>query len=110
MPEEMIMVVSNLPNVDAAQAIARDLVEKQFAACVNILPGVQSIYRWQGAVEEAQEVTVLIKTCRTRYAEVEAAINALHPYEVPEILAVPIADGLPAYLQWMQACTLADEG
>lgn len=105
MPEEMIMIVSNMPNVEVAQKIARDLVDKQLAACVNILPGVHSIYRWQGAVEEANEVTVLIKTRRIRYALVEAAIQQLHPYEVPEILAMPISSGLPEYLRWMLECT-----
>ncbi len=109
MPEEMIMVVSNMPNVDVAQKIARQLVETQLAACVNILPGVHSVYRWEGAVEEADEVTVLIKTRRIRYAMVEAAIQALHPYDVPEILALPIASGLPAYLNWMLACTQQKE-
>ena len=105
MPEEMVMVVSNMPNADVAKAIARELVDRHLAACVNILPGVHSIYRWEGAVEEASEVTVLIKTRRIRYAAVEAAIQSLHPYDVPEIIAVPINGGLPAYLNWMLACT-----
>ena len=105
MPEEMIMVVSNMPNVDVAQKIARQLVETHLAACVNILPGVHSVYRWGGAVEVANEVTVLVKTRRIRYTMVEAAIQALHSYDVPEILALPITSGLPAYVNWMLTCT-----
>jgi periplasmic divalent cation tolerance protein len=105
MQEEMIIVVSNMPNAEVAQTIARDLVEKHLAACVNILPGVNSVYRWQGAVEEASEVTVLIKTRHSLYASVEAAITALHPYDVPEILALPISSGLPAYVSWMVEST-----
>ena len=105
MPEEMVMVVSNMPNADVAKTIARELVDRHLAACVNILPGVHSIYHWNAAVEEASEVTVLIKTRRIRYAAVEAAIQSLHPYDVPEIIAVPINGALPAYLNWMLACT-----
>ena len=105
MPEEMIMVVSNMPNAEVATAIAHELVGRQLAACVNILPGVHSVYRWQGAVEEASEVTVLIKTRRVCYAALEAAITTLHPYDVPEILALPITSGLPAYLGWLADST-----
>ena len=106
MPEEMIMVVSNMPNAEVATAIAHELVGRQLAACVNILPGVHSVYRWQGAVEEASEVTVLIKTRRACYAALEAAITTLHPYDVPEILAFPISGGLPAYLGWVAESTI----
>jgi periplasmic divalent cation tolerance protein len=105
---EMIMVVSNVPNLDVAQEIARDLVAKQLAACVNILPGVHSVYRWQGAVEEADEITLLIKTQRSSYAALELAITALHPYDVPEIIALPITGGLPQYLGWMKDSTKFD--
>ena len=105
MQEEMIMVLSNMPDTETAQSIARELVGMQLAACVNILPGVQSFYRWQGVVEEANEVTVLIKTRRASYDELQAAIVRLHPYEVPEIIVLPITGGLPDYLGWMADST-----
>lgn len=99
------MVVSNVPDMDIAKAIANDLVAKQLAACVNILPGVHSVYRWQGAVEEASEVILLIKTQRACYVALESAIVALHPYDVPEIIAMPITAGLPGYLRWIADST-----
>jgi periplasmic divalent cation tolerance protein len=107
MPESMIMIISNLPNIEMAQSIGRELVGQQLTACVNILPGVHSIYTWEGTVEEASEVTVLIKTRARLYAAVEQAILSRHPYDVPEILALPVQGGLPAYLSWMAACTKA---
>jgi periplasmic divalent cation tolerance protein len=96
-----LLVLTNVPDAATARVIARGLVELRLAACVNILPGVQSVYQWQGATEEANEVTLLVKTVRGRYAEVEAAIRAAHPYEVPEIIALPIEGGLPQYLDWL---------
>lgn len=105
---QAIMVLTNVPDADVGQAMARALVEQRVAACVNILPGVQSVYRWQGQVEEAVEVTLLAKTVSSRYAELEAAIKSLHPYEVPEIIALPIVDGLPSYLDWVDQETKKD--
>jgi periplasmic divalent cation tolerance protein len=99
---QAILVLTNLPDAAAAAAIARSLVEQRLAACVNILPQVQSIYQWQGEIETAGETTLLIKTMQTRYAELEAAIKAVHPYELPEIIAVPITAALPAYLGWIE--------
>ena len=107
MQEDTIMVVSNMPDGETARTIAHELVGMQLAACVNILPPVQSVYRWQGAVEEATEVTVLIKTRRDCYDELQAAILRLHPYELPEIIVLPIDGGLPDYLAWIVACTSA---
>lgn len=103
-----ILVVTNLPDTDIARALARSLVEARLAACVNILPGVQSIYRWQGAVEEANEISLLIKAHETDYDALEAAIKAQHPYDLPEIIALPITAGLPAYMQWIEAETRKD--
>ena len=100
MPES-IVIISNVPDMATAQALAQALVGRQLAACVNILPGVQSVYRWQGAIEEAHEISLFIKTRRACYAAVEAAICELHPYDVPEIIALPISGGLPAYLAWL---------
>lgn len=102
---ESLLVLTNLPDADAAAALAARLVEKRLAACVNVMAPARSVYRWQGKVEDAQEVPVLIKTSAARYGELEAAIRELHPYELPEIVAVPIAHGLPAYLAWVAAET-----
>ncbi len=96
-----ILVISTLPDRDAAEKMAYFLIEQQLAACVNILPGVTSVYRWQGKVESANETILLIKTTMARYPALEAAIKAQHPYELPEIVAVPINAGLPAYLAWV---------
>lgn len=98
---ETLLVLTNLPDRDAALRLARALVERRLAACVNVGAGCTSVYRWQGAVEEADEVPVLIKTRAARYPELEAAIQALHPYELPEIVAVPLVRGLPEYLEWV---------
>jgi periplasmic divalent cation tolerance protein len=96
---EPVVVLCTFPDLDQARQIGAALVERQVAACVNLLPGAESIYRWEGKVERAGEVVALIKT--TRYAGLEAAIRELHPYEVPEIVAVPVVAGLAAYLKWM---------
>ncbi|MDO9598403.1 MAG: divalent-cation tolerance protein CutA [Azoarcus sp.] len=100
---ETLLVLTNLPDTDSARMLAEHLVEQRLAACVNILAPCTSVYRWQGAVESATEVPLLIKTTRTRYAALEAAICTAHPYELPEIVAVPIELGLPAYLDWVAA-------
>ena len=105
---QTIMVLTNVPDMATAQKIARELVEQRLAACVNILPVVQSVYRWQGTVEETSEVTVLAKTVFPRYAELEETIKALHPYDVPEIIALPIVHGLPNYLGWIEQETARD--
>ena len=98
---QVLLVLSTLPDVQAAQQLARTLVERRLAACVNVLAPCTSVYRWQDGVEEATEVPVLIKTTAERYAELESAVRALHPYELPEIVAVPVAYGLPGYLDWV---------
>jgi periplasmic divalent cation tolerance protein len=99
--EQILIVMTNLPNAQAAEAIASTLVKSRLAACVNLLPAVQSVYRWQGKVERATEVTLLIKTTQRHYAALEAAIRAAHPYELPEVIALPVTTGLPSYLQWI---------
>ena len=99
------MVFSTFPDVQTAKTIGRSLVEEQLAACVNVLPKIESIYRWKGKVEEAEEVLCLIKTTIGKYQALESRIKALHPYEVPEIVAINLATGLPDYLNWvLQAC------
>jgi periplasmic divalent cation tolerance protein len=102
---ETLVVLTNVPDTETATEIARRLVEARLAACVNVLAPCRSIYRWQGAVEDDAEVPLLIKTTRARYAELERELAALHPAEVPEILALPVAAGLPAYLAWAGAET-----
>lgn len=97
---EPVVVLCTFPDLDQARQIGAALIETQVAACVNLLPGVESIYRWEGKVERAGEVLALIKT--TRYPDLEAKLRELHPYEVPEILALPVAAGLPDYLGWLK--------
>lgn len=103
---DTLLVITNCPDEESANAIALAVVESRLAACVNILPRVQSIYRWQGAVESATEIPLLIKTTAANYPALEKAIAGLHPHEIPEIIALPIAQGLPAYLNWLRAETI----
>ena len=102
MPDFQI-VLSTCADREQAERIARSLVEQGLAACVNIVPGIQSIYRWQGAVESASEVLMLIKTSPTHLSQVQSTVTALHSYEVPEFLVLPIAAGSAAYLKWLSA-------
>ena len=95
-----LLCLTTCPDLDTAQRIADALVEERLAACVNLLPGLHSTYRWQGKVEHAAEVLLLAKTTRVRMPALQERIVALHPYELPEVLAVE-AGGLPAYLQWI---------
>ena len=103
MESTKLLVLTNLPDRAIAEKLAEMLVEKQFAACVNILAPCRSVYRWKGAVQHDEEHPMLIKTTRERYAALEQALRAAHPYELPEIIAVPIERGLPAYLDWVAA-------
>jgi len=96
-----LLVITNLPDRAAAEKLAEALIHKRVAACVNILAPCRSVYRWKGAVQHDEEHPVLIKTTGERYAALEAAIREAHPYELPEIVAVPIERGLPAYLDWV---------
>lgn len=100
-----LLVITSLPDAASAQTLASALVDRRLAACVSLLAPCRSVYRWQGQIEQADEVPLLIKTTRVRYAALEAAIRDLHPYELPEIIAVPVECGLPAYLDWVAAET-----
>lgn len=102
---DTLLVISNLPDRASADRVAQALVERRLAACVNILAPVRSVYRWEGAVESAEEHPVFVKTTSDRYAAVEEAIRGLHPYELPEIIAVPLSAGLPGYLAWVAEMT-----
>lgn len=103
---ETLLVLTNCPDEETANTIALAVVEAQLAACVNILPRVQSVYRWQGVVESATEIPLFIKSTAANYPALEKLIAGLHPYETPEIIALPITQGLPAYLNWVAAETL----
>jgi periplasmic divalent cation tolerance protein len=98
---DVLLVLTNCPDATVAERIARALVENRLAACVNQLPPVTSTYRWQGAVETAEEFTLLIKCTRDRYPAVEEAIRQLHPYQVPEIVALAMVAGFGPYLRWI---------
>ena len=99
---DALLLLTNLPDEASASLLAAHLVEHRLAACVNQLAPCHSTYRWQGQVETATEIPLLIKTTRERYAAVEAAMLEMHPYDVPELIAVTIEAGLPAYLAWVQ--------
>jgi periplasmic divalent cation tolerance protein len=105
---QTMLVLTNLPDEASAHVLATALVTERLAACVNILAPCRSVYRWQGEIERAQEIPLLIKTTTARYAALEEAIRVRHPYELPEIIAVPIAHGLPEYLNWVAAETLVE--
>ena len=94
-------MLTNLPDRASAERLAETLIGQRVAACVNILAPCRSVYRWKGGVQHDEEHPLLAKTTQARYAALEAAIRAGHPYELPEIIAVPVTVGLPAYLQWV---------
>jgi len=95
------LVLTTCPNRRAASRIARALVEERLAACVNILPVAQSVYRWRGKVASAREFLLIIKSLKRAYAKLEKRLRALHPYELPEIITVPITNGSRPYLAWI---------
>lgn len=98
---EVLVVLTNTPDRETAERIAESLVTSRAAACVNILAPCTSVYRWKDKLEQADEVPLLIKTSRDAYARLETELRKLHPYELPEIIALPLDCGLPAYLDWV---------
>lgn len=102
MADEVLLALSTFPDTETARRIAEQLVTEHLVACANILPEVQSIYHWEGKVERASETMVFFKTTESRLAAFQAKLKALHPYDVPEIVAVRVSDGLPEYLQWVR--------
>jgi periplasmic divalent cation tolerance protein len=100
---DILIVLTNLPDRAAATRLAGLLVERRHAACVNILAECTSVYRWEGRIETATEVPLLIKTTSSAYPGLEQEIRANHPYALPEIVSVPVGGGLPAYLGWVAA-------
>jgi periplasmic divalent cation tolerance protein len=105
-----LVVLTTLPNRDAAGSLVRELLDRRLVACGTILNGVTSVYRWEGNVEEAPETQVVLKTSRARWDALHEAVKALHPYDVPELLALPVATGLPAYLAWVGSETTPEGG
>lgn len=97
----ILLVLTNLPDQESAQSLAQTLIAEHAAACVNILAACTSVYRWQGKVESAAEIPLLIKTSRPAYPRLQELIRTHHPYELPEIIAIPLSAGLPAYLEWV---------
>jgi periplasmic divalent cation tolerance protein len=102
MSEESLLVLGTFPDAESAQRIGRTLVEEKLAACVNILPKIDSIYRWKEAIETSSEILVLIKSTTWKYQLLEARIRELHPYEVPEIISIRIDSGNTEYLRWIE--------
>ncbi|RFA30127.1 divalent-cation tolerance protein CutA [Alkalilimnicola ehrlichii] len=105
MDSEHLIVLCTCPDRATAEEIANTLVEYGHAACVNIIPGIVSVYEWQGQVEHGEELQLLAKTTKQAYRKVEETIQRLHPYELPEIVAVPLVKGLNDYLTWISIQT-----
>lgn len=105
MKAKHLLVLSTCPGSITAKKIAAAVVEDQLAACVQIIPGIQSFFRWVGKVDTKDEHLLLIKTTTDRYPALETKITSMHPYELPEIVAVPISTGLAGYLSWIDDCT-----
>ena len=101
MTRDPLLAISTFPDRETAERIVRALLEKHLVACGNVLPEVRSLYRWKGNIESSAEILVLFKLTAQNYAAFEKEIRALHPYEVPEVIAFPIAKGLPEYLSWI---------
>ena len=98
---DVILVLTNLPDQESAEKLAQILVQEKMAACVNVLAPCTSFYEWQGQLEKSQEIPLLIKSIRKKYNLLESCILRHHPYELPEIISVPIDKGLPSYLNWV---------
>ncbi|MBI4543411.1 MAG: divalent-cation tolerance protein CutA [Gemmatimonadetes bacterium] len=99
------MALTTVPSAEVARVLVRSLVERRVVACGTVIPGATSIYRWRGALKEDEETVVLLKTTAARWPDLAAALPLLHPYEVPELIAVPILAGHQAYLDWVSAET-----
>jgi periplasmic divalent cation tolerance protein len=102
---EPVVLFVTVPSADVASLIGTALVTEHLAACVNVLPGVRSLYLWEGAVHDDAELLLVIKSCRDRIPRLQARVLALHPYSVPEVVVLPIVDGSPRYLEWVRAST-----
>ncbi|MCU7942592.1 MAG: divalent-cation tolerance protein CutA [Candidatus Thiodiazotropha sp. (ex Cardiolucina cf. quadrata)] len=105
MPTPLLLILCTAPDRETALKLSRSLLEQRLAACVNLSPPVTSVYHWQGRLEESEEILLLIKTTKQQYNNVEATLRAQHPYELPEIIAVPVEQGLDDYIDWVERCT-----
>jgi periplasmic divalent cation tolerance protein len=103
MAENMLLAFSTFPDTEIARRISNQLVSESFAACANILPAIESIYRWKSKIEAGNETLVLFKLSEDRQSAFQEKLRSLHPYDVPEIIFVPVANGLPEYLRWVVA-------
>ena len=101
MAEKVLLALSTFPDQETAREISNELVTKKFAACANILPGVESIYRWKEEIESGNETLVFFKLSENRQSAFQEKLRSLHPYEVPEIIFVPVSSGLPEYFRWV---------
>ena len=101
MANQILLAISTFPDAEKADRIAQILVEEKFAACANLITGVHSVYRWKEKLETAGEVLVLFKTTKDRQAAFQERLRSLHPYDVPEIIFIPVNGGLPGYLSWV---------
>jgi periplasmic divalent cation tolerance protein len=101
MPDKILLALSTFPDPETAQRISNQLVTEKYAACANILPGVESIYRWKEKIESGNETLAFFKVSEDRQLTFQEKLRSLHPYEVPEIIFVPISNGLPEYLRWV---------
>lgn len=101
MPEKLLLAFSTFPDTETARRVSNEVVTEKFAACANILPGVESIYRWKEKIETANETLVFFKLSEDRQAAFQEKLRSVHPYDVPEIVFVPVASGLPDYLRWV---------
>jgi periplasmic divalent cation tolerance protein len=104
-----VIVFSTCPDESVAQRIAETLIREQLAACVNRVSGVSSTYLWDGALQNDSEVLLIIKTLESRVPEIEARLGTVHPYELPELVAIPVCRGSERYLAWMRAAVTASE-
>jgi periplasmic divalent cation tolerance protein len=102
-PDEIQVIFCTVPDTTTGERIARYLLEQRLAACVNLIAGIRSFYRWQGQIESGEEVLLKIKAARADYARLETAIRSQHPYELPEIIAVSVSNGFTEYLDWVLA-------
>ena len=107
--DDYIIVLTTCNSSEIASSIAESLVSNKLAACVNIINDVESVYQWQGKIEHDKEILLIIKTQQSLYSQLEQAIQELHDYELPEIIAVPINTGEKNYLNWIQSATIATE-
>jgi periplasmic divalent cation tolerance protein len=108
MDPNVLVTFCTCPDAETAERIAETLVRERLAACVNQIPGIRSVFLWQGKVEHEAEALLLVKTSAVRFPALAERLRELHPYELPEIIALPVTEGLPTYLQWVSTCTTPD--